>query len=89
MPAAHVEDTPETPTIDTLVALSNERADLRRADRDWTAADTLKNVVVTVRHPDGRSELLAVGLPGDREVDMKRLEAQVFPATSSRPPRTS
>jgi prolyl-tRNA synthetase len=80
VPSAHVEDTPGTPTIDTLVALSNERADLRRDDRDWTAADTLKNVVVALHHPDGRRELLAVGLPGDREVDLKRLEAQVFPA---------
>ncbi len=79
-PAAHVESTPATPTIDTLVAVSNERADLRRADRDWTGADTLKNVVVRLTHPDGHIELLAVGLPGDREVDMKRLEAQVFPA---------
>jgi len=79
-PEAHVEQTPDTPTIDTLVALSNSRTDLRRGDRDWTAADTLKNVVVRLRHPDGREELLAVGLPGDREVDMRRLEAQVHPA---------
>ena len=41
-PAAHVEQTPKTPTIETLVALSNEREDLRRSDREWTAADTLK-----------------------------------------------
>jgi prolyl-tRNA synthetase len=81
VPAAHAEDTPDTPTIQTLVDLSNSRPDLRRSDRDWTAADTLKNVVVTLSHPDGSKELLAVGLPGDREVDMKRLEAQVFPAT--------
>jgi prolyl-tRNA synthetase len=79
-PAAHVEDTPDTPTIETLVALSNDRADLRRADRDWTAADTLKNVVVKLVHPDGRSEPLAIGVPGDREVDTKRLGAQVHPA---------
>ncbi len=79
-PAAHVEATPDTPTIDTLVALSNARADLRRPDRPWVAADTLKNVVVRLTHPDGTRELLAIGLPGDREVDMKRLEAQVAPA---------
>ena len=30
------------------------RSDLRRTDRDWTAADTLKNVVVKLRHPDGK-----------------------------------
>ncbi len=80
VPAAHVEDTPDTPTIETLVALANSREDLRRPDRDWTAGDTLKNVVVKLRHPDGKSEALAVGLPGDREVDLKRLGAQVHPS---------
>ncbi len=80
LPAAHVEDTPDTPTIQTLVDLLNGRDDLRRDDRDWTAADTLKNVIVKLRHPDGRVEPLAVGVPGDREVDLKRLGAQVEPA---------
>jgi prolyl-tRNA synthetase len=80
VPAAHIEDTPDTPTIETLVDLSNERADLRRADRPWTAADTLKNVIVMLKQPDGRREPLVVGVPGDREVDMKRLESQVAPA---------
>ncbi len=79
-PAALVADTPDTPTIQTLVDLINSRDDLRRADREWTAADTLKNVIVKLRHPDGRVEPLAVGVPGDREVDMKRLEAQLGPA---------
>src|SRR3954470_20982347 len=80
VPAAHVEDTPDTPTIETLVALANGRSDLRRSDRDWTAADTLKNVVVKLRHPGGKTELLAIGVPGDREVDAKRLEAVVHPS---------
>jgi prolyl-tRNA synthetase len=80
LPAAHVEDTPDTPTIETLVALANARDDLRRADRDWTAADTLKNVVVKVRHPGGKAEVVAIGVPGDREIDLKRLGAQVHPA---------
>jgi len=75
---AHVEDTPDTPTIDTLVAVLNER--FPRTDRPWAAADTLKNVLVLLRHPDGSTEPLAIGLPGDREVDPKRLEAQVAPA---------
>ncbi|WP_298751096.1 proline--tRNA ligase [uncultured Serinicoccus sp.] len=79
-PAAHVEDTPDSPTIATLVAQGN--ALHPRADgRPWTAADTLKNVVVLLTHPDGSTEPLAIGLPGDREVDAKRLEAQVAPAT--------
>jgi len=78
-PAAIVADTPDTPTIQTLVDLVNSRDDLRRTDREWTAADTLKNVIVKLRHPDGRVEPLAVGVPGDREVDLKRLEAQLHP----------
>ncbi len=78
-PAAHVEDTPDTPTIDTLVAAAN--AGHPRADgRAWTAADTLKNVVVVLHQPDGTREPLCVGVPGDREVDLKRLEAAVAPA---------
>ncbi len=81
-PAAHVEQTPGTPTIDTLVAVSNERADLARADRAWTASDTLKNVVFTVTAPDGSKSALAIGLPGDREVDMKRLEAALLPSVA-------
>ena len=79
-PAAQVMDTPDTPTIQTLVDLFNARAELRRADRDWTAADTLKNLVVKLKYPDGTVTPLAIGVPGDREVDMKRLEAQVAPA---------
>jgi prolyl-tRNA synthetase len=76
LPEAHVEDTPDTPTIETLVAVANEMF----PDAGHTAADTLKNVVVTLVHPDGSREPLVIGLPGDREVDAKRLEAQVAPA---------
>ena len=79
IPSAHAEETPGTPTIDSLVAVSNERPDLARPDRLWTAADTLKNIVFTVTNPDGTSYPLAVGLPGDREVDLKRLEAVLQP----------
>ncbi|ABL82699.1 MULTISPECIES: proline--tRNA ligase [unclassified Nocardioides] len=74
-PAAHAEQTPDTPTIETLVAHLNER--FPREDRPWAASDTLKNVVFSVHHPDGATEALAVGLPGDREVDAKRLEAHL------------
>ncbi|MEY4339096.1 MAG: hypothetical protein RLZ14_946 [Actinomycetota bacterium] len=80
LPEARVVDTPDTPTIQTLVDLFNARADLARADGTWTAADTLKNLVVKLKHPDGTTTALAIGVPGDREVDMKRLEAQVSPA---------
>jgi len=77
-PPAAVHDTPDTPTIDTLVAHAN--AHVPRDDRPWEAADTLKNVVVTLRDPDGGRTPLVIGLPGDREVDTKRLAAQVEPA---------
>ncbi len=86
LPPAHVEDTPGTPTIATLVAEAEAR--YPRPDRPWDAADTLKNVLVTVVHGDGRREPLAVGLPGDRELDTDRLgaslgEAQVVPFTDA------
>ena len=74
-PAAHAEETPDTPTIETLVDHLNEK--FPRDDRPWNAGDTLKNVVFSVRYPDGATEAIAVGLPGDREVDAKRLEAQL------------
>jgi prolyl-tRNA synthetase len=82
--AAHVEDTPDTPTIESLVALANER--FPRPDRAWTAADTLKNVVVTLVHPADQKhesewrEPVVVGLPGDRDLDVQRLEAALAPA---------
>jgi prolyl-tRNA synthetase len=80
LPPAVVHDTPDTPTIATLVDHLNGRDELRREDRPWAAADTLKNVLVVLRQPDGTRQPLAVGVPGDREVDMKRLEAVVLPA---------
>ncbi|HZI44304.1 MAG TPA: proline--tRNA ligase [Ilumatobacter sp.] len=79
-PAAHVEDTPDTPTIQTLVDHLNAHPEYSAPNGVWTAADTMKNVVVKLHHPDGTFEPLAIGVPGDREVDLKRLEAQVGPA---------
>ncbi len=78
VPAAHAEQTPETPTIATLVDHLNSA--FPRTDRSWVGADTLKNVLLVLERPDGTTEPLAIGLPGDREVDEKRLEAQVYPA---------
>jgi prolyl-tRNA synthetase len=79
--------TPDTPTIATLVAVANEKHP-RPDGRPWTAADTLKNVVLAVKHLDGRRELVIVGIPGDRGVDLKRAEvafapAEVEPATEA------
>ncbi len=76
-PAAHAEQTPDTPTIESLVTHLNEA--FPREDRPWAAADTLKNVLVQLRHPTGEREALAIGVPGDREVDLKRLEGQLEP----------
>ena len=82
-----VVDTPNTPTISSLVAIANEEHP-RPDGRAWTAADTLKNVVLALTHLDGSREVVVVGLPGDREVDMKRAEvafqpAEVEPATDA------
>lgn len=79
-PAARVVDTPNTPTIQTLVDVLNGRDDLHRDAGAWSAGDTLKNVLVMLREPDGTRTPLAIGVPGDRDVDMKRLEAAVAPA---------
>ena len=80
-PEAVVLDTPDSPTIAALVDVFNELHP--RLDRAWTAADTLKNVVLKVTEPDGTSWPLVIGLPGDREVDPKRLEAALAPAVVS------
>jgi prolyl-tRNA synthetase len=70
--------TPSCPTIASLVDFLN--ANHARADRPWAASDTLKNVVLQLRQPDGSTDTLVIGVPGDREVDLKRIEAQVSPA---------
>ena len=75
-PPAQVLDTPDTPTIDTLVDRLNEL----EPDAGYTAADTLKNVVLRMHEPGETGwRLLVVGVPGDREVDLKRLNGQLEP----------
>ena len=59
-----VLETPDTPTIETLCALLGV-----------PPSATLKNLLVRV---DGT--VVAVGVPGDREVDLARLESSVAPA---------
>ncbi len=79
LPEPTVFESPGTPTIATLVDLVNERQP--RADgAPWTAAHTLKNVVLALTHVDGRREVVVVGIPGNREADLKRAEAAFFPA---------
>lgn len=76
LPEPKVYDTGDTPTIATLVDWANGAG----LGRPVTAADTLKNVLLKVRQPDGDWELLGIGVPGDREVDEKRLGAALDPA---------
>ena len=66
-PAMEELDTPNTPTIDSLVDVLNEKY-----GSGFTAADTLKNVLLLA---DGKP--ISVLVPGDREVDLKRLEANL------------
>ncbi len=77
-PLWDIVPTPGAGTIADLIELANEA--FPRADRRWEAADTLKNVVLVAVQPSGQREVFVVGLPGDREVDLKRLGAQMEPA---------
>ena len=74
-PAAVVRNTPDSATIETLVAAANELAP--RAEGPWTAADTLKNVVLAIGLPTGERQVVVVALPGDRAVDLRRIEANI------------
>jgi len=67
-PAALEEfDSPNTPTIDSLVELLNTKF-----GPGHKASDTLKNVLLMA---DGKA--ISVLVPGDREVDLKRLQANL------------
>lgn len=79
-PDAQEYDTPESETIEALVAWANN-AGITISGRDVTAADTLKCLVVKVRQPGAEDwDLTGILLPGDRAVDVKRLEASLEPA---------
>ncbi len=65
VPAIEELDTPNTPTIDSLVAVLNERF-----GGGFTGASTLKNVMLMADN-----KAISVLVPGDREVDLKRLQA--------------
>ena len=64
-PKMEVFDSPNTPTIETLVELIN-----KKFGTGHKASDTLKNVLLLA---DGK--VISVLVPGDREVDLKRLQA--------------
>ena len=65
--ALEVFDSPNTPTIDTLVELLNAKFGGR-----YTGASTLKNVMLMADE-----KAISVLVPGDREVDVKRLQANM------------
>jgi prolyl-tRNA synthetase len=84
--APPIEDAPEMALVDTpdagSIAAVVEILNRDVPGREWTGADTLKNVLFKVTEADGTTRVLAVGLPGDREVDVKRLAAALEPATA-------
>ncbi|MCW3493957.1 proline--tRNA ligase [Microbacterium sp. SSM24] len=82
-------DSPDTPTIQTLVDHANAHLEAPAPGiagpgtdgaTEWSAAHTLKNVVLALTHLDGTRELVIIGVPGDRDVDDKRVEVAFAPA---------
>src|SRR5699024_4647441 len=72
-PDAEVKDTPVSTTIAALVDVANELAP--KDDGTWEAAETLKCVVLTAVLDGGERQVFVIAVPGDRDVDIKRLEA--------------
>ena len=86
LPAMHLEDTPGASTIAKLTDFSNEAFPGQgpvSEDGSWTRYEMLKHLVYLLTHPDGSTEPLVIALPGDREVDPKRLEAALSPAIAT------
>lgn len=79
LPAPTVVETPDSRTIQELVEVANSVHPKHGGER-WHAQDTLKNVVLALAHLDGTRELVIVGVPGDRDVDLKRAEIAFAPA---------
>lgn len=76
VPVAIERKTPGAHTIEALVDYSNEHFP-REDGRAWNKADTLKAFMVAATYADGKREVLLLGVPGDREIDMRRLEASL------------
>ena len=86
LPAMHIEDTPGASTIAKLAEFSNQAFPGKgpiAESGEWTRYEMLKHLVYLLTHPDGTTEPLVIALPGDREVDAKRLEAAVAPAIAT------
>lgn len=74
-PAPEVKDTPVSTTIAALVEVANQLAP--KDDGQWQAHETLKCVVLTAILDGDERQVFVVAVPGDREVDLKRLEASI------------
>lgn len=75
-PAAVVLDTPESPTIETLVDRMNELHASVLGEK-LTADKTLKCFAGVVINGTGERKLFVVGVPGDRAVDTSRLQVNI------------
>ena len=74
-PAPEVKDTPVSTTIAALVDVANELAP--KDEGQWEARDTLKCVVLTAVLDGDERQVFVVAVPGDRDVDIKRLESSI------------
>ncbi|MCL6422103.1 proline--tRNA ligase [Brachybacterium sp. JHP9] len=85
LPAMHLEETPGASTIAALTDFSNQAFPGKgpvAESGEWTRYEMLKHLVYMLTYPDGTAEPLVIAIPGDREVDEKRLEVAVAPATA-------
>ena len=85
LPPMHVEDTPGASTIAKLTEFSNRAFPGQGSvteTGEWTRYEMLKHRVYMLTYPDGTKEPVVLALPGDREVDPKRLEAALAPAVA-------
>jgi prolyl-tRNA synthetase len=83
-PAAQKVSVGAAKSIDQMIDYANKSLP-RSGGRKWAASDILKNVALTILHPADKDhdnkpwrEVIVVGIPGDRDVDLKRVAA-AFP----------
>ncbi|MBQ1299407.1 MAG: proline--tRNA ligase [Aeriscardovia sp.] len=63
-------ETPEGGSINSLKAF---------LEKEGISSPILKNIVILLKAPEGKKSLAVVGLPSDRQLDLKRLEACLSP----------
>ena len=74
LPLPREIQTPLDGSISSLEAFLKEKG---------ISSPLLKNIAVSLKAPDGKKTLAVVGLPGDRQLDLKRLEACLAPLEAS------